>query len=131
MASGLVSAMQDEFDVVSHVGKAMLMTWTFIGFALGTLASGPLGDNLGHPPLLLTSYGMESQIGYSHSHSQSHLRFECVFGTKYLVPSIWYQVLGTKYLVPSIRYQVLGTKYLIPSTRYHALGTKYLVPSTW
>ena len=32
-------------------------------------------------------------------------------GTKYLVPSMWYQVLGTKYLVPSTWYQVCGTKY--------------------
>ena len=59
-------------------------------------------------------------------------------GTKYLVPSTWYQVLGTKYSVPSTCYQVLGTKYSVPSTRYHVLGikyqvldTKYLVPSTW
>ena len=36
-----------------------------------------------------------------------------VLGTKYLVPSTWYQVLGTKYLVPSTWHQVLGT------------GTKY------
>ena len=34
----------------------------------------------------------------------------------------WYQVPGTKYLVPSAWYQALGTK---------RLGTKYLVPSTW
>ena len=36
-----------------------------------------------------------------------------VLGTKYSVPSTWYQVLGTKYLVPSTWYQVLGTKYLV------------------
>ena len=39
-------------------------------------------------------------------------------GTKYLVPSTWYQVLGTKYLVPSPWYQVLGTKSLVPSPWY-------------
>ena len=49
-------------------------------------------------------------------------------GTKYLVPSSWYQVLGTKYLVPSTWYQVLGTQYLVPSTWYQILGTG--VPGT-
>ena len=47
-------------------------------------------------------------------------------GTKYLVPSTWYQVLGTKCLVPSTWYYVLGTKSLVPSTWYQVLGTKYL-----
>jgi len=56
MASGLVSAMQEEFNVVSHLGKAMLMTWTFIGFALGTLASGPLGDTLGRRNPMIFGY---------------------------------------------------------------------------
>ena len=42
--------------------------------------------------------------------------FRKVLGTKYLVPSTWYQVLGTKYLLPSTWYQVHGTKYLVPST---------------
>ena len=56
-----------------------------------------------------------------------------VLSTKYLVPSIWRQilVLGTKYLLPNMWYQVLVTKYLVPSTRYQALSTKYLAPSTW
>ena len=43
-----------------------------------------------------------------------------VLGTKYLVPSAWYQVLGSRYLY----LEIFGTKYLVP-------GTKYLVPSTW
>ena len=42
-----------------------------------------------------------------------------VLGTKYSVPSTWYQVLGSKYLVPSawyltLSYQVSWTKYLVP-----------------
>ena len=73
--------------------------------------------------------------------------FSTVPGTKYLVPSTWYQVLGTKYLVPSPWYQVLGTRSLVPSpwtpwyqilgtksvpsTWYQVLGTNYLVPDTY
>jgi len=47
MASGLVNAMSYEFDLVTHNARAMLMTWTFTGFCIGTMSSGPLGDNLG------------------------------------------------------------------------------------
>ena len=54
-----------------------------------------------------------------------------VLGTKYLVPSTWYQVRGTNYVVPSTWYQVRDTKYLVASTWYQVPGTKYLVPSTW
>ena len=43
-----------------------------------------------------------------------------VLGTKYLVPSTWYQVLGTKYLVPSTRYQVPSTLRL----KLKALGLR-------
>jgi putative MFS transporter len=56
MASGLVSAMTEEFRVVSHIGKAMLMTWTFIGFALGTMASGPIGDSYGRRNPMVLGY---------------------------------------------------------------------------
>jgi len=56
MASGLVHAMQEEFNVVTHLGKAMLMTWTFIGFTLGTMASGPLGDSFGRRNPMILGY---------------------------------------------------------------------------
>jgi AAHS family 4-hydroxybenzoate transporter-like MFS transporter len=56
MASGLVSAMKEEFGVTTHVGKAMLMVWTFIGFALGTLTSGPLGDSYGRRKPMILGY---------------------------------------------------------------------------
>ena len=49
-----------------------------------------------------------------------------VVGTKYVVPSTWYQVSGATHLVPSIWYQTLGTKYLVPSIWYHVPGTKYM-----
>lgn len=56
MAAGLVSAMQEEFGIVTHIGKAMLMTWTFIGFTLGTMASGPLADLHGRRTPMLVGY---------------------------------------------------------------------------
>lgn len=59
MAAGLVNAMRIEFDVTTHLGTAMLMTWTFIGFGVGTFVSGPLGDNFGRRfPMLLGYMGV-------------------------------------------------------------------------
>jgi len=42
----------------------------------------------------------------------------CQLGTKYLVPSTWYQVLGTKYLAP--------TRYLVPSAWYQVFGSNHV-----
>ena len=36
--------------------QAMLMTWTFIGFTLGTMASGPLGDSFGRRNPMILGY---------------------------------------------------------------------------
>lgn len=56
MAAGLVNVMAAEFDVVSTLGRAMLMTFTFIGFAVGTFVSGPVGDAFGRRLPMLVGY---------------------------------------------------------------------------
>ena len=48
----------------------------------------------------------------THRNAQDQIRYvQNNIGTKYLVPSTWYQGLGTKYLVPSA-----GARYFVPST---------------
>lgn len=55
MAAGLVRAICAEFGVTG-VGKSMLMTFTFLGFAFGTCISGPLGDAMGRRLPMLIGY---------------------------------------------------------------------------
>lgn len=56
MASGLTNAVSQEFGITDHFGRSMLMTCTFSGFALGTIASGPLGDTFGRRVPMLVGY---------------------------------------------------------------------------
>jgi len=56
MASGLSNAIIDEFHITSSLGRSMLMTCTFLGFAAGTFASGPLGDLYGRRIPMLCGY---------------------------------------------------------------------------
>mmetsp|Transcript_8823 Transcript_8823/g.23622 ORF Transcript_8823/g.23622 Transcript_8823/m.23622 type:complete len:504 (-) Transcript_8823:22-1533(-) len=56
MASGVANAVIAEFGIVSPLGRSMLMTCTFIGFAAGTIASGPLGDVYGRRVPMLCGY---------------------------------------------------------------------------
>jgi len=56
MASGLTNAISDEFGITSHMGRSMLMTLVFFGFAAGTIASGPVGDIFGRRLPMLIGY---------------------------------------------------------------------------
>lgn len=83
MIAVLVPALEQEFLVVSHLGKAMLMTWTFIGLALGTVVSGPLADAFGRrlPMAIGCIGGIVSQLGtLSATHLDTLYFFRAICG---------------------------------------------------
>lgn len=55
-AAGLSNAVSNEFGIDSHVGRSLLMTLTFSGFAVGTVCSGPLGDAYGRRLPMFVGY---------------------------------------------------------------------------
>lgn len=56
MASSLTNAISNEMGIETSLGRSMLMTLTFVGFGLGTLASGPIGDVYGRRFPMLVGY---------------------------------------------------------------------------
>eukprot|EP00440_Ansanella_granifera_P007285 gb/GFBE01007891.1/.p1 GENE.gb/GFBE01007891.1/~~gb/GFBE01007891.1/.p1 ORF type:complete len:521 (+),score=100.40 gb/GFBE01007891.1/:1-1563(+) len=63
-AAGLSTTIAEEFNVVYDFAKAAQMLSAYVGFAIGTLSSGTLGDALGRRvPILLGYVGMVTSSG--------------------------------------------------------------------